>query len=216
MKLILLHGLGQTPDNWSQVQEKLALLELAVPPLFSDVSETEFVDLNYFNTKVSSYLTQLKEPFVLGGLSLGAVLTLHYLTQENPYLKGIIVAAPQFESPNRWLYGIQNFVFRILPPPLFKKAGIPLTKKQTLTLLESMNTLQLKEIVAASSLPTLILCGTKDKANLSAAKKLANLMPKASFQEIPGGNHALNETDPTAFADKVIAFMKQFSLINNS
>ena len=69
MKLIFLHGLGQSAESWKEVQDFLADYTSEALDLFpSGVS-------NYQEAKerIYQHLSKETEPFVLIGLSLGAV-----------------------------------------------------------------------------------------------------------------------------------------------
>ena len=136
---------------------------------------------------------------------------LFYLTnskfiKQPPYLKGIIISATQFESPNKYVMAFQNLVFCLLPSKIFKKFG--LTKKQVLTITSSLKQLQLRDELNEMPLPTLIMCGSKDSPNLSASKELENLIPNASLTIISGGRHELNKDKPEEFANAINDFLK--------
>lgn len=76
----------------------------------------------------------------------------------------------QFESPDRLLLIFQNVYFYCVPFKMFKKLGW--SKKQSLTLLRLLKTLDCKKQLRTSRLPKLILCGIKDYANIPGAKRL--------------------------------------------
>lgn len=209
MKLILLHGLGQSAQSWQQVQEKLTISDVRALSLFDDFAEEETVDLQALDRKLGSVLGRIREPFVLAGLSLGAILALKQVLSGNPFLRGFIVAGAQFEAPNPFVMLIQNAVFGLIPARLFRKTGIPLSKKQTLRLMHSLKTLDLREGLGAVTLPGLILCGAKDKANLKAARQLQAVMPHTSLTIVPNGGHELNVTSPDAFAEAINRFLQR-------
>lgn len=209
MRVLSLHGLGQSASAWEPVIEQLPMYKdyLSAFDLFSSLSEKEGVTLDVLDRQLSEKIKAIQEPFVLCGLSLGAILTLKQAIRTNPFLKGIIVAAPQFETPNRLLLSFQNTVFRFLPQKSFTQFG--LEKKQALQLMNSLSSLEMRNEVTGIHLPTLIICGEKDKANLPAANTLASLISNSQLKVIENGKHELNTELPILFAEQIHFFLNQ-------
>lgn len=201
MKLIFLHGLGQSSDDWQEVIDELSLSNTLSISLFSDVSQADSVNLNLLNEKLSALLDDLKEPYILCGLSLGGVFALQQAVRGKPLLKGIIVSAAQFESPNKILLSIQNLVFRLMPQRIFRSMN--LTKKQLIELTNSARQLDLERDLRKVAIPTLIICGSKDWVNLAAAKKLSQIMNPSTLKIMPRGGHELNREQPKVFAKAI-------------
>ncbi len=120
--------------------------------------------------------------------------------------KKVVLVAPQFESPNRLLLTFQNIYFYCVPSKIFEKLG--LSKKQTLTLLRSLETLDCKKQLRTSRLPKLILCGTKDHANKPAAKRLYKLSTNGRLLFIKNGKHELNREKPEIMAQAMRSFIE--------
>ncbi|KAF1302453.1 alpha/beta fold hydrolase [Enterococcus saccharolyticus] len=211
MKLVFLHGLGQTATSWDAVQQRLSMdsENIVALELFDSFSANDTITLNMLDDVVSAKIANIQEPFVLCGLSLGAILTLKQATRTTPFLKGIIVSAAQFETPNRVLLAFQNTIFRLLPNTSFLQFG--LSKKQTLQLMGSLSTLNMREEITKIALPTLILCGEKDHPNLPAAKKLRSIIPHSTLQIIADGKHELNIEQPIPFAILIDSFLKSLA-----
>lgn len=68
----------------------------------------------------------------------------------------------------------------------------------------------LTDTVKACSLPSLVICGSKDWANQSSSKKLAKLLPKGRYQEIADGGHLLNTEKPYELAQAIKEFVAGF------
>ena len=88
MKLIFLHGLGQSADSWKEVRNLLTDYPSEAIELFpSGVS-------NYQQAKerVYQHLAQETEPFILVGLSLGAALALELSSYEIPNLQALVLS----------------------------------------------------------------------------------------------------------------------------
>jgi len=205
MKLIFLHGLGQSADDWRDVINKLPTANTLAISLFSDISHTDSVNLNMLNKNVSAILDDLKEPYILCGLSLGSVLVLQQAIRKKPLLKGIIVSAGQFESPNKTLLTIQNLIFRLMPKKSFHNLNV--TKRQIIELVNSLRYLKLKDELSKVTIPSLIICGSKDWINLSASKQLSKIMNHSSLKIISKGGHELNREQPGEFAKAINDFL---------
>ena len=52
---------------------------------------------------------------------------------------------------------------------------------------EELKTLDLTDIAGTCSYPTLLICGSKDKPNLSSMRSLHKLILESQFQIIPDG-----------------------------
>lgn len=80
MRMILLHGLGQTGSNWKMVRTILNHkgIRTSVPALY-DLAAARPMTLESLLEGFEHYCTMLPEQeFVLCGLSLGGILALEY------------------------------------------------------------------------------------------------------------------------------------------
>lgn len=89
-------------------------------------------------------------PFVMCGLSLGAILALDYATRHPEKLAGLVLISVQYKVP-RLLTAIQNFLFRQMSQEVFAEMGI--TKQQLLNFSDSMKSLDLRGEVARVKCP---------------------------------------------------------------
>ena len=62
------------------------------------------------------------DEIVLCGLSLGAVLALHYAIDPNK-VKALVLIAAQYKMPEK-LLKFQNMLFRFMPNTMFKQFGL--------------------------------------------------------------------------------------------
>lgn len=76
MKFVFLHGLGQTAQDWQAVIHQSSLSDVDCPKLFS-FAENDFTYSGIFSG-LERFYANASEPFVLCGLSLGALLALDY------------------------------------------------------------------------------------------------------------------------------------------
>ena len=205
MKIICLHGIGQTGQAWKQVMDLLPEQELVALDLFENGRLPE--DYQHLVAKVRGLLESEQEDFVLLGLSLGASLIYSLLDQPPAHLKGIVACAGQYKLKGNLPYQLQGFIFKVMPGSAFAKEGFD--KANLIGFYESMMGLDLTEVVSKSRLPALVVCGQKDFFNVKTSKAVANLMPKAQFQMIPAAGHLLSDDAPEALAHLVREFLTQ-------
>ena len=202
MKLIFLHGLGQSADSWKEVQYLLADYPSEALDLFPSGVGT------YQEAKehIYQHLSKETEPIVLVGLSLGAALTLELSSFEIPNLQALILSGCPLKLAGNIPFYIQSLIFKLLPKRIFEKQGAD--KSLLVGVSEELKTLDLREIAKNCSYPTLLICGSQDKPNLSSMKAIQELMPEAQFQIIPNGPHILNRTKPEEFAEITRSFLE--------
>ena len=202
MKLIFLHGLGQSAESWKEVRNLLTDYPSEAIELFpSGVS-------NYQQAKerVYQHLAQETEPFVLIGLSLGAALALELSSYDLPNLQGLVLSGCPLKLAGNILFKIQLMIFKLLPKSFFEKQGADKTLMVGVS--EELKTLDLTQIAQNCHYPSLLICGSKDLPNLISMRKLYQLLPQAQFQIIPDGSHTLNTAKPKEFAEKTKSFLE--------
>ncbi|HGQ9193123.1 TPA: alpha/beta fold hydrolase [Streptococcus pneumoniae] len=202
MKLIFLHGLGQSAESWKEVRNLLTdYLSEAIELFPSGVS-------NYQQAKerVYQHLAQETEPFVLIGLSLGAALALELSSYDLPNLRALILSGCPLKLAGNILFYLQLLIFKLLPKRVFEKQGADKTLMVGVS--EELKTLDLTDIAGTCSYPTLLICGSKDKPNLSSMKALHRLLTDSQFQIIPDGPHVLNKAKPKEFVEKTRSFLE--------
>lgn len=200
MKLIILHGLGQTVASYDDLKNSLTDFEVDVLELPKAKNFERLCSL------LLERLQQESESFVLFGLSLGGVLA---LANHLPLCQGIIVSGAQYCLEGNWLFGLQIAIMSLLPKPFYCKQG--LDKAQLLALQKSMRQLDLRKEISQLSRPTLLICGSTDKPNLKPAHELNKLIPQAELVIIEGGGHELNVHKPAELAQAIKQFLKRYS-----
>ena len=202
MKLLFLHGLGQSADSWKEVQDLLADYPSEAIELFPTGVGT------YQEAKERIYrrLTVETEPFVLIGLSLGAALALELSSFEIPYLQALVLSGCPLKLAGNIPFCIQLLIFKLLPKRIYEKQGAD--KALMVGVSEELKTLDLREIARNCPYPTLLICGSQDKPNLSSMKGLHELMPDSQFEIIPDGPHVLNRAKSKEFAELTRSFLE--------
>ena len=203
MKTIFLHGLGQPNTVWEQTTGRLFLqTEIICPDLFStntkDVMTYEDVYQDFQDTMES-----IGEPLNLCGLSLGGVLALHYCIDHPDKVMAAALIAAQYRMPRRLLL-LQNAVFHLMPESGFRETG--LSKRNMITLTNSMKSIDFSEELSKINIPMVIICGEKDRANLRASEELATLIPGANLHIVKGSGHEINREAP----EELAAILNQF------
>ena len=202
MKLIFLHGLGQSAESWKEVQNLLTDYPSEAIELFpSGVSSYQKV-----KERVYQYLAQETEPFVLVGLSLGAALALELSSYDLPNLRALILSGCPLKLSGNILFYLQLLIFKLLPKRVFEKQGAD--KALMVRVSEELKTLDLREIAKNCPYPTLLICGSQDKPNLSSMKAIQELMSNSQFQIIPDGPHVLNKEKPKEFVENTRSFLE--------
>ena len=202
MKLIFLHGLGQSAESWKEVRNLLTDYPSEAIELFpSGVS-------NYQQAKerVYQHLAQETEPFILVGLSLGAALALELSSYDLPNLQGLVLSGCPLKLAGNILFKIQLMIFKLLPKSFFEKRGA--NKALMVGVSEELKILDLTDIAEICPYPTLLICGSKDKPNLSSMRSLHKLISESQFQIIPDGPHVLNKAKPKEFAEQIKPFLE--------
>ncbi|MDO4432534.1 MAG: alpha/beta hydrolase [Aerococcaceae bacterium] len=207
MKLIFLHGLGQNEQSWQAVVEQLPQYSCEMFNCFAQVGDA-LVTRESLTQSLQDFLEQQEEPFVLVGLSLGSLLALSLPIQKLPNLRGMVLASAQYQLKDSFMFKVQYAIFSLLPQKVF---NFGLTKAQTLSLLKSNLSLDLTEQLAQIHVPIHFICGAKDAFNLKASRALSQLLPQATYAEIPNGKHELNRQTPGAFAHEIQNFMEKLA-----
>ena len=202
MKLIFLHGLGQSAESWKEVQELLVDYPSEALELFPSGVAT------YQEAKecIYQYLSKETEPFVLIGLSLGAALALELSSYDLPNLQALVLSGCPLKLAGNILFYIQLLIFKLLPKRVFEKQGAD--KALMVRVSEELKTLDLREIAKNCPYPTLLICGSQDKPNLSSMKAIQELMSNSQFQIIPDGPHVLNKEKPKEFVENTRSFLE--------
>ena len=202
MKLIFLHGLGQSADSWKEVQELLVDYPSEALELFPSGVAT----YQEAKERIYQHLSEETEPFVLIGLSLGAALALELSSYDLPNLRALVLSGCPLKLAGNILFYVQLLLFKLLPKRVFEKRGAD--KALMVGVSEELKTLDLREIAKNCPYPTLLICGSQDKPNLSSMKALHRLLTNSQFQIIPDGPHVLNRAKPKEFAEQIKPFLE--------
>jgi 3-oxoadipate enol-lactonase len=194
--LVLLHGMGTGPGGW---EPQLEAFPEAIAPRLEVAEET---------------LARVEAPFDLCGLSLGALLALRYAGEHPDRVRRLVVCAGIARLP--WHLRVLQLgiagVVRVLPSARVRKglvAGLPeehravaLEEISEIDAAQASRTLRYASayrLERLPTMPTLVLCGDRDRFNLKLSRRLAELLPDARFEVVPGAGHVANLDNPEAF-----------------
>lgn len=202
MKLVFLHGLGQSAESWKEVRSLLTDYPSEAIELFpSGINSYQEA-----KERIYQYLSEEIEPFVLIGLSLGAALALELSSYDLPNLQALVLSGCPLKLSGNILFYLQLLIFKLLPKRVFEKQGAD--KAFMVGVSEELKTLDLTDIAGICPYPTLLICGSKDKPNLSSMRSLHKLISESQFQIIPDGTHVLNKEKPKEFVENTRSFLE--------
>ena len=94
MKTVLLHGLGQTAQDWKEVVQQLSISDVDCPELFSS-TEDEISYLKILGDLEQRY-SEVKEPLRICGLSLGALLAIDFAIRHEEKVASLVLIGAQY------------------------------------------------------------------------------------------------------------------------
>ncbi|MGA4508298.1 alpha/beta fold hydrolase [Propionibacteriaceae bacterium G1746] len=203
-----IHGLGDTPDAWAhQISELPAGFQgmaVGVPGLTRSGPAAEEFTLADASADLLAELDHLGiEQVDLCGLSLGAMIAFRTAVDHPERVRSLTLAAGQTKPP-RALMKIQNALMRVLPERLVTPAGV---SKARIAVVDAVAKTDFSGELVSITVPTLVLCGSRDGANLPAARALARGIPRAELEIIDGVGHQSNTQAPERFSAALNEFL---------
>ena len=207
MKYIMLHGLGQSSESWSDTV-KVFNDDFEVYALIYQIGflEKYHVMIHCIRT-LETYCEQFEEPLNICGLSLGGILAMQYAIEHPEKMNSLVLIGTQYEMP-KYLLKMQNLIFRIMPCSAFEKMGFQ--KTDFINLCKSMTELNFKHELKKISCSVLVVCGDKDKINKKASLELQQQIENAEIAIIENAGHEVNTDNPTLLGQKLNVFFKQY------
>lgn len=110
MQQIFVHGLGQMPSSWDKTIENLKINSNCNCPDLSEMLQSK--EANYANlyTTFSEYCDKVSEPIAICGLSLGAILALHYGIEHPNKIKSLALNSSTIQNAKAPI-GITKYYF---------------------------------------------------------------------------------------------------------
>ena len=204
---ILIHGLGQNETSWNLVETELKNNNIKVekPNLYS-IIKNEKINYTTMFQKFADYCNSFDDKLNLCGLSLGGILALDYAKKFPDKVNSIILVGTPYKIP-KILFKIQGIIFHLMPKATFEKIGC--SKKDFISLVNSMSDLDIASNLDKVKCKTLILCGVKDNQNMESAKLLNKNIKGSSFRTIDNSSHEVNIDNPKELSNIIYDFWSQ-------
>lgn len=207
MENILIHGLGQNEKSYGEVIKELHKnnIQVKCPNLFNLVKEEK---LNYKNLykAFSTYCNEKTGMLNLCGLSLGGILALDYAKENPDKVNSLIIMGTPCKI-SKMLFKLQKLIFKVMPQKTFEKIGC--RKQDFISLVKSMENLEIDKNLNKISSNTLILCGENDKANLEQSKRLNEKIKTSELEIVENSSHEINIDNPTELARIITKFWEE-------
>ena len=82
-----------------------------------------------------------------------------------------------------------------------------LSARDLATILRAGASVDLEGPLSRLDVPTLVLCGERDRLNLPLSQHLASALPRARFEVVPGAGHVANVESADAFNAALTRFL---------
>ena len=212
MPIVFLHGLGQKPEDWNPVVNRLAKGSQALCPNLYAL-ERDGEDYPALYGAFEQYCDGLEGLLDLCGLSLGGVLALQYAAEHPERVSSLALIGARASMPSG-LLAIQSLMFRLMPAENFRKIGME--KQAGIKLCASMADLDLRPVLEQITYPALVIYGEKDRANRRAAEELGRMLPNGELRLIAEGGHEANKDAPEALSVLLTDFYRRHAAVRNT
>lgn len=205
--VVFLHGLGAGPASWKAQLEGLPSGYTGIAPRVLGLAGGDPTPFTLAGSAEASVAELERRGITRAhwcGLSLGAMVALEVAIDHPDRVTSLVLSGGQVR-PSRALMSVQSLVMRALPPRLVAPDGT--SKHRVLDVLREVRHMDLTDRLATVEAPTLVLCGSRDRANLPAARTLAAGISNAELRIMPGGGHELNTETPREFTTALAAFL---------
>ena len=168
MKNILIHGLGQNEQSWNNTNEYLRKNQIdPICPNLFELTKNTSKDYKMMYNVFSDLCNAQKEKLNLCGISLGGILALDFAKEYPEKVNSIILIGTPYKIP-KTLFKLQSIIFHIMPKSTFERMGC--SKGEFITLVNSMNNLDISSDLDRIKCSSLIICGAKDNVNIEIGR----------------------------------------------
>ena len=197
MTKVFIHGSGHKGSSWNEVVKNMHNSEDILYPDLSTILNGKEASYSHLYSSFVEYCHEIEGQIDLCGLSLGGILALNYAIEYPGKVKSLVLIGTPYKVP-KFMFRIQNIIFRLLPKSTFKEMAF--NKKDTFILGNTMKELDFSNNVQVIICPTLIICGEKDKANMKSAHFLSENIKGSEWKIIKETGHVVNEENPKELA----------------
>jgi 3-oxoadipate enol-lactonase len=211
MTIVFLHANGQTPEVREPVIRALppSLHGIALPIEGISTGDTSTFEIDRAaHAVVAACAERGIDRIVLCGLSVGAMIATEVALASPDLVAGLILSGTQVR-PNPVLMRVQSLLMRVLPERVIASQGM--TRATALNVSRAVAGIDVRDALRRIRCRTLVACGSRDAANLRAAKDAAALIPGAELHIEPEVGHLWNVTHPDRFVRMIIEFAASLS-----
>lgn len=223
--IVLLHAFGSSHRAWKPQVETLGRrFHVLTPDLPGHGSNLEPFSLDHAVAATRRLLGEQDAKVHLVGISGGASIALLTCLSTSQTTASLLLSAPVAHAPP-WL-ALQRLAAALMPESVtlrylremysggqqeytatavedFQRCG----KGTFLATLREVARLDVRTRLAEIKVPTLVLCGERDRANIPSSREVAAGIPNARFRLIPEAGHLWNLETPKLFTEIVEEFI---------
>ena len=204
--VVFLHSAGLTPQMWQSQVEAVGVDTQVIAPWLAGLrpGRTGELSLTRAAAEVAGQLDRYGiERAHLVGHQLGALVALQVATAEPDRVAGLLLSGA-LVTPGRVALGIQKGLIRMLPNRALADSGA--TKEDLIRALDVIATADFGKRLDEVTVPVLLVAGSADPA-LASAKVLAQRLPNARLEELPGAGQNPNLEQPEAYNRLLTEFL---------
>ncbi|MFF4487604.1 alpha/beta fold hydrolase [Streptomyces sp. NPDC001544] len=196
--LVLVHGAGQGGRMWRRQLEALSDgFHVVAPDLPGFGGTPGPFSLTAAVDSVTEIARGLRSVYLCGH-SLGAIVAARVAVESPDLIARLILAGGPEIAPGKTSRRRLRFE-RHRPGWLVRALSDLPDRTGWIDMLDALQTSDLSHVLPRIAVPTLLLCGKRDRAGLPDARRAAAVIPGARLSVVPHAGHALPVTVPHAF-----------------
>lgn len=202
---IFLSSLRQTPSTWIPILKEADIPgTVHCPDLNALLGGLDPTFDNLYSV-VSNYCRKFYGRIHLCGESAGALLALRYAARHPDRAASLVLVSVPASLSDAWITR-QQTRYRLLPKYRLSKSSMDRT--DILTFLDSLYKEDMSRELDRVVVPTLILCGQKDKDLVEETLALHEKMPGSFVQNVPDASWDIPKDNPAYLSQVLHNFYK--------
>lgn len=243
MPLVLIHAWPLSSNMWSHQLETLKNKAMVIAPDISGLGKSSRMRTPSIETvaqQVAEILDHLKvkDPIVIGGLSIGGYVTFEFVRQFPERVRGVGLFATRANADTPEVrekrfkniefletHSLDEFLPRVIPnllgkttitskPEVVEKVKSLILENNPEGICDMLQAMAARrdstQLLGEISLPTLVVAGEEDGfVTVEESKAMYAKLPNAEFHVIPKTGHLLNLESPEVFENIISEFLKR-------
>ena len=222
--MVLVHAFGSSHRAWAPQVEGLSDRHRVIAEDLPGHGETDGpFSLDRAVESMRHAIAEAGGEAHVVGISGGAIVALLTALEHPGQVRSLVLSAG-VAYPPRW-FALQRAMARLIPERLLARmlagtySGGTAEHRQVaeedlrccgkatyLASLREISRIDLRPRLARIAVPTLVLCGSKDRANIPLSRELAAGIPGANLRIVPDATHLWNLQQPETFSRTVAEF----------